>query len=297
MAEVTKKRTGEFMRALFAILMAEPDGLRARTAMERLRAAVTLTSYEEGSYESGGNRFEKIARFATVDCVKAGWFLKSNGVWSVTEAGAQAYCTYPDPETFYREACRLYKVWRNNQITSEPDTEEEPEDPVSNKSLAVTVEQAQETSNEEIALRLGTMPPYDFQKLVAGLLEAMGYHIAWNAPPGKDGGVDIHAWSDPLGANTPRLWVQVKRQQAAVSVEVLRSFFGVVPEGEIGLFVSLGGFTKDAATEARRHPSRRLTLIDFPRFMDLWIEHYPRLKDDVRQKLPLRPVYFLAPMD
>lgn len=297
MAEVTKKRTGEFMRALFTILLAEPEGLPARTALERLRSKMTLSPYEAGDYESGGNRFEKIVRFATVDCVKAGWLLKSDGVWSVTEAGAQAYQSLSDPEAFYRQACKLYKVWRANQITSEPDTDEEPEDPVSQKALAVTFEQASETANAEIAQRLATMPPYDFQKLVAGLLKAMGYHIAWDAPPGKDGGIDILAWSDPLGTQTPRLKVQVKRQQATVAVDGLRAFLAVLGDGDVGLFVALGGFTRDAESEARLHQSRRLTLIDMRRFLELWIEHYPKLGDEVRQKLPLRPIYFLAPID
>lgn len=297
MAEVTKKRTGEFMRALFTILLAEPEGLAARTALERLRSKMTLSPYEAGDYESGGNRFEKIVRFATVDCVKAGWLLKSDGIWSVTETGTQAYQSLPDPEAFYRQACKLYKVWRANQITSEPDTEEEPEDLVSHKALAVTFEQASETANAEIAQRLATMPPYDFQKLVAGLLKAMGYHIAWDAPPGKDGGVDILAWSDPLGTQTPRLKVQVKRQQATVAVDGLRAFLAVLGDGDVGLFVALGGFTRDAESEARLHQSRRLTLIDMRRFLELWIEHYPKLTDEVRQKLPLRPIYFLAPID
>ena len=44
------------------------------------------------------------------------------------------------------------------------------------------------------------MPPYQFQDLVAALLRAMGYHVAWVAPPGKDGGTDIVAYTDPLGA-------------------------------------------------------------------------------------------------
>jgi len=38
----------------------------------------------------------------------------------------------------------------------------------------------------------------------------MGYHVAWVAPPGPDGGVDVIAQSDPLGINGPRIKVQVK---------------------------------------------------------------------------------------
>lgn len=41
--------------------------------------------------------------------------------------------------------------------------------------------------------------PYEFQDLVAALLRAMGYYTPFIAPKGKDGGVDIIAYRDPLG--------------------------------------------------------------------------------------------------
>jgi restriction system protein len=63
---------------------------------------------------------------------------------------------------------------------------------------------------------------------------------------------------------------------------------------DVGLFVSTGGFTKDAKDEARQQATRRVTLIDLERFYDLWVEHYPKLPDEDRRRLPLKPVYFLA---
>jgi len=78
MPEVTIRRTGELLRKLFEILLAEPEGLTARDALGRLASSVALTEYERGDYE-GGRRFEKIVRFATVECVKAGWLIKNKG--------------------------------------------------------------------------------------------------------------------------------------------------------------------------------------------------------------------------
>lgn len=91
MANITRARTGEFLRKLFEVLMAEPEGMHASAAIELVRSATKLSDYEAGSYPSGGQRFEKILRFATVDCVKAGWLRKDDGVWTVTDAGAKAY--------------------------------------------------------------------------------------------------------------------------------------------------------------------------------------------------------------
>lgn len=72
MAQITNKRLGELIQALFRILEKHPDGMKAQEALAALADAVTLTEYEAGSYESG-RRFEKIVRFATVDTVRAGF--------------------------------------------------------------------------------------------------------------------------------------------------------------------------------------------------------------------------------
>src|SRR5207248_2411683 len=132
--------------------------------------------------------------------------------------------------------------------------------------------------------------------LVAGLLRAMGYYVSWVAPPGPDKGVDIIAHTDPLGAQPPRIKVQVKRQSSAVGAEKFRSFLAMVGDGDVGIFVCTGGFTPDAETEAR-HEKRKITLISVERLVQLWIQHYERLSEPDKQLLPLRPVYFLFPVE
>ena len=69
---------------------------------------------------------------------------------------------------------------------------------------------------------------------------------------------------------------------------------GILNEDDVGIFVALGGFTKDAEDWTRTH-SKRLTLINLEKFFDLWVEHYSGLTDDARRRLPLRPIHFLAP--
>lgn len=66
-------------------------------------------------------------------------------------------------------------------------------------------------------------------------------------------------------------------------------------EADVGLFVALGGFARDAHEAARNQERRRLTLIDIRRLYDLWIAHYRNLSDEARRRMPLRPVYFLSP--
>ncbi|WP_322055055.1 restriction endonuclease [Paraburkholderia bannensis] len=295
MAEVTRRRTGELLRELFAILLAHPDGLPAREALDRLETNVTLTDYEKGKYDSGGRRFEKIVRFATVDCTKAGWLVKNKGIWVITEEGRAAYEKLRDPEAFYRLAVKLYQEWRATQPDAEPNTSDEPEDNSSGKAASITLEEAEEQAWDEISQYLHQMNPYDFQALVADLLRAMGYYVDWEAPPGRDGGLDILAWPDPLGTKPPRIKVQVKRQTLSVTVEGVRSFLAVLGDEDVGLFVSLGGFTRDAIETARNQERRRLTLIDIRKLHELWVTYYKNLSDEARRRMPLRPVYFLSP--
>jgi len=81
----------------------------------------------------------------------------------------------------------------------------------------------------------------------------------------------------------------------SVSVEGLRSFMALLSDDDIGLFVSTGGFTKDAQELSRAKERRKVTLVDLERFFDLWVEHYGKLEDAARRKFPLQPIYFLAP--
>jgi restriction system protein len=159
----------------------------------------------------------------------------------------------------------------------------------------ITFEQAEEQAWSEVEQYLRGINPYEFQELVASLLRAMGYHIAWVSPPGKDGGIDVLAWGDPLGTRPPRIKVQVRRVGQNVTVDGLRSFMALLGEDEVGIFVTTSGFTKAAEDEARTQQRRKITLVDLKRFFDLWVEHYDRLEEAARRRFPLQPIYFLAP--
>jgi restriction system protein len=104
MPEITRRRTGEMLRQLFEVLLPVTEGIQARAALAQLEKRVTLSVYEQGEYASGGRRFEKIVRFATVDLVKAGWLHKEKGRWTITSDGKRAYQEFGDPEAFYKEA-------------------------------------------------------------------------------------------------------------------------------------------------------------------------------------------------
>src|SRR6516165_5980708 len=189
MAEITNRRQGEMLRAVFTVLADKPEGLPAKQVIADAEKHLPPTDYEKGEYEGGVRRFDKIIRFSTINAVKAGWLVKSKGTWSVTEEGKKAFDKWPDPEDLYKESHRLYVAWKRSQpdtgVSEEVAIEDTPQGPAS------AVSTLEESAWTEISSYLQGMPPYDFQDLVAALLKAMGYHIGWVAPPGPDRGVDI----------------------------------------------------------------------------------------------------------
>jgi len=288
MPEITKRRVGELQRGVFKILLDQPEGLRAKEILARMEREVPPTEFEKMSYPRNPEmrRFEKMIRFSTIGPVKAGWLVKNQGCWFATEEGKKAYAEFPEPEKFAREADRLFREWRATEAAVPPVEGDATE-------AAATVEQAEETAWTEIENYVRAMNPYDVQKLIAALLRAMGYHVCWEAAPGPDRGIDIVAHNDPLGTSGPRIKVQVKRTADAVGAPDLRSFIAVLGEQDVGIFVSIGGFSKDAEEEARTKETRKLTLIDLKQLMDLWIEHYGKVDQGERRLLPIRPVYYL----
>lgn len=292
MAEITRRRSGELVRGVFRLLSAHPEGLAAKIVLEQLVGLVPPTDFEKTTYprRPDTRRYEKIVRFSTIGPVKAGWLVKDKGQWGLTEAGRKAYEAFPDPEHFMREASRLYRQWALEQPTGAMAAEPSPD-------AATTLEEAEEAAWAEIDEHLETMNPYDFQELVAGLLRGMGYYVAWVSPPGPDKGIDVIAHTDPLGIQGPRIKVQVKRRGDKTTIDGVRSLLALLGEGDVGLFVSMGGFTRDAEDEARRQEKRRIMLVDLKRLFDLWVEHYDKIPEVQRRLLPIRPVYFLIPSE
>lgn len=148
-----------------------------------------------------------------------------------------------------------------------------------------------EKSNEFIEDRMAKLGPYELQDLVAGILRAMGYKTRVS-PPGADRGVDIFASPDGLGLQEPRIFVEVKhRLKSAIGSPDLRAFLGGRKSTDRCLYVSTGGFSKDASYEADR-ASVPLTLIDLPRLRELLLSHYESLDQETRQLVPLTRLYW-----
>ena len=97
----------------------------------------------------------------------------------------------------------------------------------------------------------------------------MGYYIQSVAPRGKDGVIDIVAYVDPLGAQTPRIKVQVKHK----------------PDTATG-----AADAKHAASGGDKF----IRLIDGDEFIEMWQEYYDKMSDEDKNMLPLKRIAFLG---
>ena len=132
----------------------------------------------------------------------------------------------------------------------------------------------------------------EMQELIAGLLRGMGYKTIVS-PKGADRGRDIQASPDGLGLEDPRIVVEVKHRSGQMGSKEVRSFITGVGHGSKGLYVSTGGFSKDAKYEAERSTTP-ITLIDMDMLVGLLIQYYDNLDMDTRSLIPLVKIYWPA---
>jgi restriction system protein len=130
----------------------------------------------------------------------------------------------------------------------------------------------------------------EMQELVAGILRAMGYRTRISES-GPDRGVDIFASPDGLGLEEPRIFCEVKHRKGAMGAPEIRTFLGGRRPADRCLYVSTGGFSKEARYEADR-ASVPLRLISLSDLRELLVEHYEKLDAETRALVPLRRLYW-----
>lgn len=145
-------------------------------------------------------------------------------------------------------------------------------------------------SDEFIADQIAKLDWDQLQELVAGIIRAMGYRTRVSKP-GPDRGVDVFASPDGLGLEEPRIFVEVKHREGTIGAQGIRSFLGGRRDGDRCLYVSTGGFSKEARYEAERSQIP-LTLIAMPELRELLVDYYESLDSEIRALVPLRKVYW-----
>jgi restriction system protein len=129
----------------------------------------------------------------------------------------------------------------------------------------------------------------EMEKLVAGILRGMGYKTFITER--VDRGKDIGASPDGLLLEDPRILVEVKHRKGKMGAEAIRGFITLLKSGRKGLYISTGGFSKEAKYEAERS-NEQLTLIDANKLVQLIIENYDNFDVDTKLLIPLTKIYW-----
>ena len=291
----------KLIHAALAVLVEKGGEAAGRDVISEVEKRVTLDEWDKAVYEkSGYTRWKSILHFFSIDLIKAGFLIKKQGVWYVTPEGEAALKL---GETgLLEQAASAYRSWRdaNPKGSSAKSPEisdvEEAEEEVGEQAQEATIQQMEQVAFDGLRQQIYAKNPYEFQDLVAALLRGMNYYTPFIAPKGKDGGVDVIAYQDPLGVVNPRIKVQIKHREQSATVQEIRELMGLLQkEGDVGIFVSTGGFSSDAKITARSSHVH-VELIDLDRFLAMWQEFYPKLTDEDKDRLRLRPIFFYEPM-
>ncbi len=280
-------------KCLFAVMlyMKENCGeVATKEINDIIRKRVDFTDWEEERAGKLQNiRWWSVTQFYSIDYNKAGYILKKQGSWYLTPEGEEAIKLGADQ--ILRKANAAYRKWRQEKDLDADDAveEETPE-----KATIVNIERLEEQANDGIRKYIKAKNPYEFQDMVAALLRAMGYYTPFIAPKGRDGGVDVIAYIDALGAKTPRIKVQVKhRPDDCIPAKDIRSLLGILRDGDIALFVTSGTYSQQARTEALTSKTY-IKLIDGEEFIQMWQDNYSKMTDDNKNMLPLKHIAFVG---
>lgn len=105
------------------------------------------------------------------------------------------------------------------------------------------------------------------------------------------------AHRDPLGLEPPLVKVQCKHTTGSRGRPDIQKLLGSLSHGgnEVGLFVSLGTYSRDALDVERER--QNLRLLGGKEIVDLGLRHYPDLPARWRDLLPLRQVWVVERRD
>jgi restriction system protein len=190
------------------------------------------------------------------------------------------------------EELRLLSESPNAVSLSNQDEDEIEIDNPEDNFQVTSLEGVQHLALEKVKDLVVSLDWDEMQELVAGILRAMGYKTQVS-PPGPDRGRDIVASPDGFGFEHPRIVVEVKHRSGQVGAQSLRSFIGGRHPDDRGLFVSTGGFTKEAKYEADRS-NVPLTLWDIDTLVRTLIENYEQTDSETKRLIPLKKIYIPA---
>ncbi|MCC8149691.1 restriction endonuclease [Akkermansia sp.] len=159
--------------------------------------------------------------------------------------------------------------------------------------LEQQIDSHNEKKRKQLMEKVKTLSPLNFERLIALLLDNMGFSEVSRTPYGGDGGVDVRGIMTVHDAIHIKLAVQAKRWKANVQSPIVQQLRGSLGTDERGLIVTTSGFSKGAREEATRSSSHAsIDLIDGEQLVSLLVEYNLGVRKNRYQLLELTPSFF-----
>ncbi|MFA7107403.1 MAG: restriction endonuclease, partial [Candidatus Izemoplasmatales bacterium] len=138
---------------------------------------------------------------------------------------------------------------------------------------------------------------YPLQSLIAGILQAKGYHT-FVPGEGADEGVDILAGKGELGFLDPLICVQVKSTDSPVDRATLDQLIGTMNNfnANNGILVSWSGF-KHSVEKVRAKQFFKVRLWNQIDVIKELFENYNNLSEEIKNMVPLKRIWILTNND
>lgn len=131
MKTINYERTGEYLKTALLILKEKGGECPSGELAKEMEKHLVFDDYEKGINNSGQYRWLTRLRFYSIGLTKAGWIVKKNNKWILTEKAGEFDSM--SPIEIYNFASNAYDTWNSGRVSATEDLnldeneEEEPE--------------------------------------------------------------------------------------------------------------------------------------------------------------------------
>ena len=139
--------------------------------------------------------------------------------------------------------------------------------------------------------RILELDPTEFEFLVGDLMTAIGYEDVEVTGRSGDGGVDVKGVLSGSSLARVDVFVQAKRYQfdRKVHASAVQQVRGGLPMDGRGAVVTTSGFGLSARKAATAEGFQPVELVDGGQLVDLLVEHWSDISEDLQKRLGLKP--------
>ena len=163
-------------------------------------------------------------------------------------------------------------------------------------SPSMIIEKQNESTKHKLKDMLHSMDPFQFEYLVADLLQKIGYENVFVTKRSGDKGIDVTANLTVGGITSVKTVIQAKRYAPhnKINGAVITQLRGSAEVDQRGLIITTSDFTKDGIDESQAQNKMPVSLVNGEKLIQLLIKYGVGVKSESLSILSLDESYFQA---